>query len=163
MSEPAPIPVVFDCGVFAQALMNPKGPAGACLAHAQSRRLTILITQYILQELRELPQKLPPKFGVTPDRVEGLINDLSKYVEPVENVPHVFDYPRDPDDAHYVDLAIVTNAMLITTRDRDLLDLMRDDNADGVALRGRYPALRIVSPPGLLAMLQGKPEETQGG
>ena len=28
MSETTPIPVVFDCTVFAQALINPKGPAG---------------------------------------------------------------------------------------------------------------------------------------
>jgi len=50
--------------------------------------------------------------------------------------------------------SIVTNAMLITTRDGDLLDLMRDDNADGVALRRQYPTLRIVSPPELLAVLR---------
>jgi predicted nucleic acid-binding protein len=76
MSEATPIPVVFDCTVFAQALINPKGPAGACLSAAQQNRLRLFISNYVIQEIRELPTKLPPRLGVTDERIEALIIDL---------------------------------------------------------------------------------------
>jgi hypothetical protein len=43
--------------------------------------------------------------------------------------------------------------MLIVSRDADLLDLMNDRNPDGVALRVRYPDLRILTPATFLNLL----------
>lgn len=72
----------------------------------------------------------------------------------MNNVPSVFNYPRDPDDAHYVDLAVATQAFLVVSRDKDLLDLMHDSNAEGKSLRASYPELRIVTPPGFIQLLE---------
>src|SRR5687768_14934105 len=101
-SPPTRTPVVFDCNVFAQALINPRGPAGRCLLLAQQGRVRLFLSDFILNELRELPAKLPVKLGVTLDRVEALIVDLAKYAEPVAKVPSLFTYARDPDHALYV-------------------------------------------------------------
>lgn len=158
MSEQPPIPAVFDCTLFAQALINPRGPAGEALGAAQQRRVRLFISEVVLQEIRELPDKLPVRLRVTSERVEGLIADLAKYAEPVQDVPQDFQYPRDPDDAHYVNLAICTGALLVVSRDRDLLDLMKDENEQGRELRARYPSFNVVSPPGFLAILN--PQET---
>ena len=114
-----PLPAVFDCNIYAQALINPGGPAGACLAAAQAGRVKVVITDFVVQEIRALPSKLPTRLGVSSDRIEALILDLAKYAEPVEHVPTTFQYDRDPDDAHYVNLSYVSRARFIVTRDKD--------------------------------------------
>ena len=69
--------------------------------------------------------------------------------------PSVFTYERDPKDAHYVDLAVAAAATIITSRDNDLLALMRpgDPVADEFALR--FPLLRVLTPDGLLREVKG--------
>ena len=71
----------------------------------------------------------------------------------VDSVPHVFDLPRDPDDAHYVDLAVAANAKLIVSRDKDLLSLSDPTTEKGAELSSRFPDLRILTPPELLQSL----------
>jgi predicted nucleic acid-binding protein len=62
--------------VFAQALMSPAGPAGMCLEAARSGRLQLLLSEYVLRELSELPAKLPERFKVTSGRIDALIAQL---------------------------------------------------------------------------------------
>ena len=47
----------------------------------------------------------------------------------------------DPKDAPYVNLALATRATFLVSRDKDLLDLMKD-----AGFRERYPALVILDP-----------------
>src|SRR3954451_16943826 len=98
MSESPGFPVVFDCNVFAQALINPRWPAGACVVAAQEGRLRVFVSGHLLREIRELPRKLPARLLVADDRVEAMIADMATYAEFVDRVPSVFVYPRDPDD-----------------------------------------------------------------
>jgi putative PIN family toxin of toxin-antitoxin system len=154
MSESPRFPVVFDCNVFAQALINPRGPAGACVVAAQGGWVRVFVSDHLLREIRELPRKLPARLLVTDDRVESLIFDMAAYTELVDPVPSIFVYSRDPDDAHYVDLALMTGANLVVSRDRDLLDLMSDANPDGKALRDGHPEFRVLTPPELLQQLR---------
>lgn len=99
----------------------------------------------MLLEIRELPQKLSAKLGVKPERVARFLIDLAKYTEPVATIPAQFSYERDPDDAHYVNLAIATRATFLVARDKDLQDLMRIED-----FRRRFPDLHIVTPPEFL-------------
>jgi putative PIN family toxin of toxin-antitoxin system len=145
----AAIPAVYDCTVFAQALINPKGPAGACVVAAQKGYAHVFVSDHVLRELRELPAKLPTRLGVTTERMDRLILDLGKYTEPVEDVPVDFTYDRDPDDAPYVNLASVTKARFLVTRDRDLLDLMSCPQ-----FSSRFPKLQIVEPPAFLREIE---------
>lgn len=146
MSGPAPLRVVFDCSVFARALISPAGPAGACLNAAQRGEIKIFISDYVIQEIRELPSKIRPKLGVTTERVERLIQDLGKYGEPRQNIPELFVHPRDPDDSHYVNLAATTNSALILTRDDHLLQLMDVTTPLGLDFQRRFPGLRVITP-----------------
>lgn len=149
-----PEKVVFDCPVFAQALINPRGPAAACLGHAQQGNVILSVSDYVLQEIRELPQKIKPQLGVTEERVEGLIRDLSKYVRFVVNVPLVYAHPIDPDDSHYVNLALATGSKLIVTRDRHLLNLMDDRQIGAQEFRKSFPGLVVVTPDTLMQQLR---------
>lgn len=143
---PSPMRAVYDCNVYVQALINLKGPGAACVELARVGRVSLFVTPFVLDEVRESHRKIPAKYGVTAGQTEALATALGTIGTSVRDVPEVFSYPRDPDDAHYVNLAIAAAASLIVSRDKDLLDLMRPGSADGTALRRRFPTLRIVDP-----------------
>jgi uncharacterized protein len=151
MSGEAGEKVVFDCVVFAQALINPKGPAAACLALAQQGKVVVFVSDYVLQEIRELPQKINPRFGVTPERVDGLIQELAKFARMVGQAAEVYVHPIDPDDSHYVNLALAAGAKLIASRDRHLLDLMDPAKPHAREFQSRFPSLLITTPESLIA------------
>ncbi len=153
MNPTGRMPVVFDCTIFAQALININGPSGKCLTAAQQGQVQLFITDYVLQEIRELPDKIPTKLDVTPDRVDRLIHELAKYTKLVKGVPPIFSYDRDPDDAHYINLALATNSKYVVSRDNDLLDLMDASRPEGSRFRLQFPSLDIINPTLLLALL----------
>lgn len=59
-------------------------------------------------------------------------------------------YDRDPDDAHYVNLALAADARLILSRGKDLLDLMDSTKPEAAEFQKRFPTLRILNPVGFL-------------
>ncbi len=73
-------------------------------------------------------------------------------------MPIIFQCPRDPDDEHILNLAIVSNAQFLVTRDNDLLDLMKEDNPDGQAYRRHCPGLTILNPVAFLAAVRPQSE-----
>ena len=142
--------IVFDCNTFAQALISPNGPAGACITLVQQGKFSLFLSNYVLQEIRELPAKIKPKYGVDDAKVEALIHDLQKYAHFVTNVPSVDIHPIDPDDSHYIDLAVATESELIASRDRHLLALMDETQKLGKEFKERFPTLAIITPEALI-------------
>ncbi|MHB1559977.1 MAG: putative toxin-antitoxin system toxin component, PIN family [Isosphaeraceae bacterium] len=59
----------------------------------------------------------------------------------VEDVPRAFEYPRDPKDEPYINLAIAAQAVYLASRDRDLLDLMND-----LTFTSQFPGIRVLDP-----------------
>ena len=143
--------VVFDCVVYTQAIINPDGPAGRCLALARDGTISLCTSDYLLSEIRELPHKLKPRLRITPQKVEDFILDLMSVSRHVETVPETYVLQRDPDDSHYINLAVAVGARLITSRDRDLLDLMDDARPESREFMQRFPSLQILTPEELLA------------
>jgi putative PIN family toxin of toxin-antitoxin system len=146
--------IVFDCMIYAQAIVSEKGPAGACLEHVMAGKLKLIWSEYVLREIRELPAKLPNRLQVTSERVELFIATITPYAENVAVVPHVYDNPFDPDDSPYIDLALTAGANLITTRDGDLLRLMDRSRPEAVDFHNRFPSLQILPPEAILKMLR---------
>ena len=140
--------VVFDCNVYLQALLSPSGPAGKCVEAAAQGKVIASITDQITNEIRgvALRKKIVQKFQLTKSHVEEFLEHILGYLELATNVPHVFDYERDPDDEHYVDLAVATSSTLIVSRDKDLLDLQDGTNPDGVRFKKRFPGIDILTP-----------------
>ena len=56
--------VVFDCVIYAQAMISDSGPAAACLERVRAGELRLIWSDYFLHELRELPEKLPVHLGI---------------------------------------------------------------------------------------------------
>ncbi len=146
---------VFDCNVLLQALLSSRGPAGRLLEAAKSGKLTLFISAYGIDELREVASRpnVQRKFRVTQQMIEDFCHDLVGHATVMESVPHVFDFPRDPDDAHYIDLAVAAKAKLVVSRDQDLLSLRDESTAEGQDFAARFPELEILTPPEALRRL----------
>jgi predicted nucleic acid-binding protein len=86
------------------------------------------------------------KLRLRPDRIQTFIEAVVGAATVLNRVPETFAYERDPDDAHYVNLALAAGARLIVSRDHDLLDLMDPASAEGAKFRSDFPSLRIVDP-----------------
>ena len=103
---PARPRVVYDCNIFVQSLININGPGGRCVRKAQSGEVSLFVTAFIISEIRESQRKIPAKYGVTREQTEALAAGIETIATVVDQVPVAFTYPRDPDDAHYVNLAV---------------------------------------------------------
>ena len=137
-----------------QALINPAGPGGKCVTLAREGKAALFVTSFILDEIRESHLKIPAKYGVTQQQTEALAAAIASVATLVIDVPEVFTYRRDPDDAHYVDVALAINAKLIISRDRDLLDLMDETSADGTDFKRKFPDLQVLDPVQFLALIR---------
>lgn len=140
--------VVFNCNIFLQAIISHQGPAWRCYQLAENADITLYLSAFVLYELRELPGRVRlQRFkSLTPQRIERFIAESLANAVLVTDVPTVFTYPRDPDDAHYVNLALAANAHYIVSRDRDLLALMDATRPEGREFQNRFPDLRILNP-----------------
>jgi predicted nucleic acid-binding protein len=94
---------------------------------------------------------------VTVERTETLIENLLKVAVVSQTIPERFTYARDPDDGHYVNLALATGSNLIISRDKDLLSLMDPTRPEGKDFQVRFPALRILDPVTFLRELGAPP------
>jgi predicted nucleic acid-binding protein len=64
----------------------------------------------------------------------------------VRTVRHVVEYPRDPTDEPYLDLAVAVKADYLVTRDKDLLSLMTSHSIVAKQIRQRTRPLKILNP-----------------
>lgn len=147
--------VVFDCNVCFQALTSPRGPAGELFVRATEGQFELFVSSHLFGELSDVAArpKIIKKYGTSPEIVAAFIDAVRSIATFVESVPHVFDFPRDPKDAHYVDLALAVDAKLIVSRDQDLLSLADQDTPEGQDFKSRFPDLSILTPPELLKLL----------
>ena len=158
---------VFDCNTLLQAFGSPNGPARRCYDLVLARRVRLFLSSAIFSEFANVvsrPRSLR-RFETTLTRVDAFLANLEATAEFCEHVPSTFDFPRDPTDEKYIDLAIATGAHLIVSRDLDLLDLMLDTDAVGQRLRTQYPSFRVLTPPAFLDLVDADDEEarTEGG
>jgi putative PIN family toxin of toxin-antitoxin system len=152
--------VVFDCNVFAQTLITPAGNAGKCMERVLEGRISLFWSTYVLEEVRRISEKQTPKrLGVTSDQIESLIARLMPIAHLVENPPSVYQHPIDPKDSHYVDLAIASDAKLIVSRDKHLLNLMNPLKPGAQQFREKFASLAVLQPEQLLELLH----RTAGG
>jgi predicted nucleic acid-binding protein len=79
---------------------------------------------------------------------EADLEDLRSRASLILEIPKVLEYPRDPKDEPYLNLAIAAEARYLVSFDNDLLDLMDDPD-----FRQRFPQLTILDPPAFLRAL----------
>lgn len=115
----------------------------------EQNAITLHVSGAILRELRrtlaypEIRLKNP---RVTDEVVDAFLSRLMFRGAFHRDVPHTFNYPRDPSDEPYIDLAAAVQADFLVTRDKDLLSLATEHSIEAKQFRQRFPFLRIVSP-----------------
>ncbi len=149
--------VVFDCNIFAQALISPTGSSGECVERVLDGQALLFWSEYVLQEIRRIPEKQTPRrLGVTTDKVEALIVRLAPLAHLVKDPPSVYQHPLDPKDSHYVDLAVASDAKLIVSRDKHLLNLTNSSKPGAAAFKTLFPHLEVWQPEQLLRLLRAR-------
>jgi putative PIN family toxin of toxin-antitoxin system len=151
--------IVLDCNVFLQAVCRAAGPAADVLRLVERNEAQLHVSRPVLQELRralaypEIREKNP---HVTDDVVNAFVARLSFRAVVHRDVPRIFDFPRDPSDEAYVDLAAVASAHYIVTRDNDLLSLATGHDIAAKQFRQRFPSLTVVTPVGFLSEIESR-------
>lgn len=138
------ISAVFDSMTLLQAATNRTGPAGACLTFVDEGMVRLFISAAVLEEVRDVlyrPGIRKAFRKLTDESVHGFLEHLVDKGHTVEDIPAVYHLGRDPDDEPFLNLAIASRAAFLVSRDKDLLDLMEDDE-----FRKTYPALTILNP-----------------
>ena len=113
----------------------------------------------MIEELRETASdpKIRARFThITDAAVVALVNNIERVAVFLRNVPQTFIYPRDPDDAHYVNVALAAEAKYVVSRDKDLLDLMDRSRPEAREFHRRFPTLEILEPQQLLREIASK-------
>lgn len=146
--------VVFDCNVFAHAMITPSRAAGRWVEAVVRGELSLFWTQYIIDEVRRIPEKPTPKrLGITRDVTDRLVYRLFPLTNFIREVPALYTHPIDPKDSHYVSLAAFTRSQLIASSDRHLLNLVTPGRPEAADFSARFPSIRILQPWELLGLL----------
>ena len=145
LSNSAKEKCVFDCNIYLQFLLNPHGPAGRCVQIALDGKLELLLSEPVLAELRELPEKgIAIKNGIDDEMITRFISSLLQKSTFLDSIRDDFQHPIDPDDSCYVNLALTGGASIIVSRDRHLLGLRDAAKPWSADFRTRFPNLRIL-------------------
>ena len=147
---------IFDCNTLIQAVAFENGPAARCVQLIESSRVELIFSRPTLVELRRVlgyDEVLAISPNMTSERIGAFLQRLSFRATLVRRIPHVVDYPRDPKDEPYINLAIAAKADYLVSRDNDLLALMTGHSAECKRFRQITRPLRVVNPVAFLHAL----------
>jgi putative PIN family toxin of toxin-antitoxin system len=147
---------VFDCNVLFQGLISSRGPAHSLLEAVKERKVLLFLSNHVVAEFRDVASRprVQRRYRLTAAVVDSFCAELVANASLIDDVPHIFDFPRDPDDAHYIDLAVAANAKLVVSRDQDLLSLRDPATSEGREFAARFPSIEILTPPELVRRLE---------
>lgn len=132
----AALRVVLDTNVLLSGIAYPASVPGKILAAWRHGSVEVLLSTYILDELRRVLPRLAHRHGLTSAEIDDLVDALSIQAEVVEPLPQAEPALRDIDDQPVLGTLLaalkLSAADYLITGDKDLL-----------ALADRYP---IVDP-----------------
>jgi len=113
--------VVFDTNIFISAFAIPGGNAEEAYLHAIQGRFELLTSVAILTETAEI---LQDKFDWSDERVEQLVQTISRTATVLKTRPHLHVLQDEPDN-RILECAVAAHADYLVTGDRHLLALQR--------------------------------------
>jgi putative PIN family toxin of toxin-antitoxin system len=119
--ETRPCRIVVDTNIMVGAIMKPTGASNKILDMWIQGRLTLLVTERILDEYRTI---LSQKW-LKPDRVRELSRHMSEFAEVVDPKERVYEIKDDPSDNRFLECAAEGEADYIISSDQHLLALKR--------------------------------------
>ena len=132
----ATLRVVLDTNVLLSGIAYPASVPGKILAAWRHGSVDVLLSVYILEELRRVLPRLAHRHGLTLAEIDDLVDVLSIQAEVIDPLPGMESELRDINDLPVLGTLLAaiktSDADYLITGDKDLL-----------ALAGRYP---IVAP-----------------
>ncbi|WP_374683272.1 putative toxin-antitoxin system toxin component, PIN family [Accumulibacter sp.] len=132
----AALRVVLDTNVLLSGIAYPASVPGKILAAWRHGSVDVLLSAYILDELRRVLPRLAHRHGLTSAEIDDLVDALSIQAEVIEPLPDLEPDLRDFDDQPVLGTLLAalktSGANYLITGDKDLL-----------AMAERYP---IVAP-----------------
>ena len=132
----ATLRVVLDTNVLLSGIAYPASVPGKILAAWRHGSVDVLLSAYILEELRRVLLRLAHRHGLTSAEIDDLVDVLSIQAEVIEPLPGAGPALRDVDDQPVLGTLLAaqktSSANYLITGDKDLL-----------AMADRYP---IVDP-----------------
>lgn len=141
------IKAVFDCNVFWQIYFSDTGVGIRCWELVKDEEVELIISHEVLNEVRDVltrPETKARFAQATDENVDIFIEEIIENATFVASVAKKFEFPRDPKDEPYINLAVQTEAHYIVSRDKDLLDLMTGYDDESKAFRQRFRPLKVV-------------------
>lgn len=132
----AALRLVLDTNVLLSGIAYPASVPGKIVAAWRHGSIDVLLSAYILDELRRVLPRLTHRHGLTADEIEDLVDALSIQAEIIEPQPGFEPDLRDLDDQPVLGTLLAafetSDADYLVTGDKDLL-----------VLAERYP---VISP-----------------
>ncbi|MDP1606892.1 MAG: putative toxin-antitoxin system toxin component, PIN family [Rhodocyclaceae bacterium] len=126
--------VVLDTNVLLSGIAYPASVPGKIMAAWRHGSVDVLLSAYLLDELRRVLPRLSNRHGLTLAEIDDLVDALSIQAEIIEPQPGVEPDLRDVDDQPVLGTLLAalqtTGADYLITGDKDLL-----------ALASRYPVI----------------------
>ena len=146
---PPPVRVVLDTNVMVRGLGNSQSPSGQILEFCDRRMVIAMVSRVVLAEYRNIlndPEVVAKYPSFSAMKVEAQLARLAYIGDMIRNTRVRFEFPRDPKDAKFVELAIAGEAAAIITGDRDLLALPTGRDETAKRFRQRLPSTVVVRP-----------------
>lgn len=121
----AALRVVLDTNVLLSGIAYPSSIPGKIMAAWRHGSVEVVLSSYILDELRRILPKLKHRHDLNSSEIEDLVDILSILAEIVEPLPGVEPGSRDAGDQPVFGtlLAALSRADCLITGDKDLLAL----------------------------------------
>lgn len=128
--------VVLDTNVLLSGIAYPASVPGKILAAWRHGAIDVLLSDYILEELRRVLPRLAHRHGLTAGEIDDLVDALSIQVEVIEPLP-----APDPDLRDVADEPVLGS--LLAALETSRADYLVTGDKDLLALAERHP---IVDP-----------------
>ena len=119
--------VVLDINVLLSGIAYPASVPGKILAAWRHGSVDVLLSSYIVEELRRVLPRLVHRHGLTPAEIDDLVDALSIQAEIIEPLPSVEPDLRDAADQPVLGTLLAalqtSGANYLITGDKDLLAL----------------------------------------
>lgn len=130
----AALRVVLDTNVLLSGIAYPASVPGKIMSAWRHGSVDVLLSAYILEELRRVLPRLAHRHGLTPAEIEDLIDVLSIQAEVIEPVPCTEADLRDADDLPVL-------GTLLTALQASSVDYLITGDKDLLAMADRYPVV----------------------
>ncbi len=140
--------------LFLQTVGKGGNHAYACLKLAAEGKVQLCMSEDCLEEINEVLRRpiVVAKFSMlTDERVNELIDWIRGHADFLDPVARSFEYPTDPKDEPYINLAIAADAAFLVSWDRHVKGLADSRTAEGQRFIAKHPNVRVVDPQEFLA------------